>query len=175
MSLFGAYVRHVRNEKGLTLRAVAELAKADPSTLSRLERGEVATPSEELLVNIAAALDRPLSEVYLAAGRITPQLSSRLEQALPLGLSQTARILQKLEEEIQDTLLPIGTLPLVQEMKPEDMKALALLSEIFNHASEIVDGISTGKVTHTQFEHVVENIRQLKLALLDIGRPTETP
>ncbi|HYF95137.1 MAG TPA: helix-turn-helix transcriptional regulator [Symbiobacteriaceae bacterium] len=172
MSLFGAYIKHIRTEKGLTLRGAAELMGVDPSSLSRLERGEVVSPSEELLVSMATALDRAKPEVYLAAGRITPGLASKLEQGMPIGLFHLAKFLDTLEREMADALTPAGSTPLMQHLKPGDAETVQNFNDALFHLSEITDGILQGSVTPSQFGHVVENIRQLKLALLDKGEPS---
>lgn len=59
-------------------------------------------------------------------------------------------------------------------MKPEDAATMQLIADVMNHITEIADAITRGDISHGQFEHVAENIRQLKLALLN-RRPRKEP
>lgn len=62
----GPAIRKLREEKGMTLEALAHSVGSDPSNLSRLERGRQ-KPGFDLLVELAAALGVRLSELFALA------------------------------------------------------------------------------------------------------------
>lgn len=64
----GAYVQHLRQERSLTLRALAARARVDYSWLSRLERGRIGSPDARYLYRVARALDVEVADLYLEAG-----------------------------------------------------------------------------------------------------------
>lgn len=57
------FVGEVRYQKGMSLRELAERAHLSKSYIQRIEAGE-ATPSLEVMVRIARALEVPLDELY---------------------------------------------------------------------------------------------------------------
>lgn len=59
------FVGEVRYAKGLSLRELSERAHIAKSYLQRIEAGE-ATPSLEIMVRLARALDVPLDDLYQA-------------------------------------------------------------------------------------------------------------
>lgn len=164
MPLFGAYLKHYRTEKGLSLRRIAEEVGVDPSIMSRLERGEVATPSDDVLKKLPELLGRPEAEVYLAAGRITPGLADVLEQGLPLTTLQAAKALAMLEEQLRPHLAELGDTPLSDLLTPVDQATAARIAEAMTHIAEIVQAMEQGKISATQFEHIAESIKHLKLS-----------
>ena len=64
----GAYVQQLRTERALRLRGLATRAKVDPSWLSRLEHGRIASPDARSLWRIARTLDIEVADLYLEAG-----------------------------------------------------------------------------------------------------------
>ena len=54
-SRFGSALRRVREEKGLTQKALAESAGVHPNTVARMERGEV-EPSWQVVLAFSKAL-----------------------------------------------------------------------------------------------------------------------
>lgn len=64
----GSYVQHLRSERALSLRALADRAKVDFSWLSRLERGRIGSPGARGLWRVARALDVEPADMYLEAG-----------------------------------------------------------------------------------------------------------
>lgn len=64
----GVYVQHLRTERALGVRGLAARAKVDPSWLSRLEHGRIASPDARSLWRIARALDVEVADLYLEAG-----------------------------------------------------------------------------------------------------------
>lgn len=61
---WGAVIRRYRQWKGLSRRELAARAGLSPVFLGEIERGEK-DPSSNTLTLLAAALDAPLSELYL--------------------------------------------------------------------------------------------------------------
>jgi transcriptional regulator with XRE-family HTH domain len=88
LSEVGARLRRVRNERGVTLAALAEATGISRSTLSRLETGG-RRPSLELLLPIAQAHQVPLDELVGAPEVGDPRVRLRPQRvhgrtALPL-------------------------------------------------------------------------------------------
>lgn len=156
----------------MTLRQVGEAIGADPSYVSRLERGDIATPSDDLLRNLAAALNRPKAEVYVAAGRLTPELASRIEQGMPLAVQQFGRLLTVAENELDHTLAELGDQPISAVATPADIATMAKITEAMNHVAEMVQALSNGDLSQDQFEHITEIIRRLKLSHLSTSKKT---
>lgn len=65
----GSYIRRCRQQAGLSLRKLAELAHVDPAYLSRVEHGAV-PPSDALVRAVADATGTKAEELFLLAGRI---------------------------------------------------------------------------------------------------------
>lgn len=166
MSLFGSYLKHYRTEKGLSLRRIAEVARVDPSIMSRLERGEVATPSEELLDRLPELLDRPRAEVFLAAGRITPELSLVLDRGLPLTVQQAAKALALLEEQLTGMFSEAEVHNVFSVLPEADQATAVKISEAMMHIAELVQAMEEGRLTQTQFENIADAIKHLKLSHL---------
>jgi len=127
------------------------------------------------LDNLATALHRPRAEVYLAAGRITPELASKLEQGMPITVPQIGMLLSALEADLSLGFGELGGLSLEAGTTEEDRAVAGKIMEAVNHINEIAQALNRGEITAEQFEHVAENIRQLKLALLTRGQQKETP
>lgn len=66
LGAFGAMVRRVRRERGLTQGELALRAGVEIKTVRRIERGE-GNPYLETLWSVAAALDTTLGELVRAA------------------------------------------------------------------------------------------------------------
>ncbi len=70
-SALGFLLRNLREERGLSLREVAQLADIDHAYVYRLETGDKESPSEEVLSRLVRALKAPRREAdmlrYIAA------------------------------------------------------------------------------------------------------------
>lgn len=144
--------------------------------MSRLERDEIATPSEDVLNHLATALGRPRTEVYLAAGRITPELALLIEKGLPVSIKEVARSLQGRESELEYTLEKIGYMPEVDHYNFDDDPDLKNMMKIgYTYVSELIHAVLTEEISDDQFAHAIESIRQLKMALLSKPPQKETP
>ena len=82
-----ARLRALRQERGLTLDALAQLAALDKSYLSRLERG-LKAPSIDTLLRLAQALDVPVAELFgerLAEHAVRVTRAASRVQGAPAG------------------------------------------------------------------------------------------
>src|SRR5689334_15695134 len=66
---FGAALRRLRRQKGLTQREVAARVPMSAGNLSRLETGGQGPPADETIERLAAALDVDATELLTIAGR----------------------------------------------------------------------------------------------------------
>lgn len=71
---FGDSIRNKREKLGLGLRQLAKKTSISPSYLSRIERGELAPPSENKIIELAEILNYNLDELFSIAGKITPDI-----------------------------------------------------------------------------------------------------
>jgi transcriptional regulator with XRE-family HTH domain len=72
---FGKTLRRFRMQSGNGLRELARLIDKSPGYLSDVEQDNVPPPSEEVIVNIAAALNVDKNQLLLAAHKMDPELS----------------------------------------------------------------------------------------------------
>ena len=59
----GGHLKEMRGERGLSLRALAELCDLSPNTISLIERG-VTSPSVSTLSRLATALGVPITSFF---------------------------------------------------------------------------------------------------------------
>ena len=76
---FGALLRERREglreaDRSFSLRQVAERIGVEPSYLSKVERGEVAPPSEETIQRLATELDLDPDALLALAGKVSSDL-----------------------------------------------------------------------------------------------------
>jgi transcriptional regulator with XRE-family HTH domain len=64
-SALGFLLRAMRNERGLTLREIAQLADVDHAYVQRLETGEKTAPSDDVLTKLTKALKAPKREAEM--------------------------------------------------------------------------------------------------------------
>ncbi len=79
MTAFGHHVRSVREalmeaDRRFTLRQVALRAGIEPAYLSKVERGEVAPPSEASIRRLAAELNEDADVLLALAGKVSSDL-----------------------------------------------------------------------------------------------------
>lgn len=68
----GVLIRKHRKDIGFSIRQLAAEIDVRDTTVLRLERGELAAPSPEILTRLAEALSVPLSDLYAAIGYSVP-------------------------------------------------------------------------------------------------------
>lgn len=66
----GEFIEHLRKEKGMSMRQVAELANISHTEVKRIEDGVRKQPSPQVLRFLAKALDTPYEELMELAGYI---------------------------------------------------------------------------------------------------------
>jgi transcriptional regulator with XRE-family HTH domain len=67
---FEQYIKSIRKRKGLSQIELAEQANIKAPYLSKIEKGRVAAPSEEVLIRLAAVLDEDPYQMIVNAGKI---------------------------------------------------------------------------------------------------------
>jgi transcriptional regulator with XRE-family HTH domain len=113
---FGAFVRDRREalrqtDRRYSVRQVAERIGVEPSYLSKVERGEVAPPSEDTIVRLAREID-VLPDVLLAlAGKVSSDLLDTIRRR-PLLFGQLLRELRDMPDH--------AVLRLVREVRDGD-------------------------------------------------------
>ena len=78
---FGAAIRSIRKQRGLTIEALAEAANLDSTYLARVERAEQ-NPSLSVVGKIADALDLPLSHLVDFDRPSAAQTRARIKRQL---------------------------------------------------------------------------------------------
>ena len=98
----GDYLRIAREEKGLSIRALARRVGVDHTYLARVENGERGDPKPELLNRLAAELNVDPAELLAYVG-VEPALPEpRLYFRRKLGVdADEAEVLARLVEEHQ--------------------------------------------------------------------------
>ena len=79
MNEFGKYVRQkreelVQNDRSFSLRQVAGRIGIEPAYLSKIERGEFAPPSEEVIRKLAGELSENQDILLALAGKVSKDL-----------------------------------------------------------------------------------------------------
>lgn len=87
---FGATLRQLRRRRGLTLRALAELADTDHTHLSRLERQQDRVPSRRLIERLGKALGPEAAPRLAAAAGLLTEAEERAIAALPRATAEPA-------------------------------------------------------------------------------------
>ena len=82
---FGEYIRHHRerllaNDKLYSLRQTAFRVGIEPAYLSKIERGEVAPPSEATIYRLAADLGENPDLLLAMAGKVSQDLQDIIQQ-----------------------------------------------------------------------------------------------
>jgi len=77
---FGKILRKFRMQSDIGLRELARLIDKSPGYLSDVEQDNVPPPSEEVIVNIAAALNVDKKLLLLAAHKMDPELSNYIAE-----------------------------------------------------------------------------------------------
>jgi transcriptional regulator with XRE-family HTH domain len=85
MTHFGPYVRGARErlrstDRRYSLRRVAERIHVEPAYLSKIERGEVAPPSEATTVRLAAELNEDPDVLLAMAGKVSSDLQETIRK-----------------------------------------------------------------------------------------------
>jgi len=103
MAEFGEFVRHLRESRrkedpAFSLRKVAARIEVQPSYLSKVERGEVAPPSEATILRLATVLGVDGDVLLAMAGKISSDLK-RVIQQRPQLFGELIRELKDLPDQ----------------------------------------------------------------------------
>lgn len=99
---FGAMVSQLRQERGKSLKAIADLVPMSDSNLSRLERGKQGPPSDEVIERLAAALEADPAELLRGAGRVAGE--SSFEQFVRSQLRTISHDLEEIKATVTKLL-----------------------------------------------------------------------
>ena len=85
MTDFGDFVRERREslrakDKGFSLRKVAERIEVQPSYLSKVERGDVAPPSEATILRLAKELEVDGDALLALGGKVSTDLKEAIRK-----------------------------------------------------------------------------------------------
>ena len=105
---FGSYVRATRedlrtHDKRFSLRQVAQRIGVEPAYLSKVERGDVAPPSEHTIRRLAADLGQDSDVLLAMAGKV----SSDLQAIIRARPQLFAELLRQLREMPDDAILRV--------------------------------------------------------------------
>ena len=81
MQAFGTYLRETRErlrgeDKAFSLRKVAQTVGVEPAYLSKIERGELAPPSEAVILKLARHLGEDPDTLLALAGKVSRDLQA---------------------------------------------------------------------------------------------------
>jgi len=91
---FGARLRQLRNQAGMTQRELAERVNIDFSYLSKIESGVVPPPSEKVISQLAEALNADKDELIISAGKVPSDIVQILKNQETLQRLRSARAKQ---------------------------------------------------------------------------------
>jgi transcriptional regulator with XRE-family HTH domain len=116
MDSFGTFIRDRREalretDRRYSVRQVADRIGVQPSYLSKVERGEVAPPSEETIVRLAGELQVSPDLLLALAGKVSKDLLDTIRKR-PLLFSELLRELRDLPDH--------AVLRLVREVRDGD-------------------------------------------------------
>jgi HTH-type transcriptional regulator, competence development regulator len=102
MESFGPFVRERREalrqrDRTFSVRQVADRVGIEPSYLSKVERGEVAPPSEDTVLRLAAELDVEPDLLLAMAGKVSRDLLETIRKR-PLLFGQLLRELKDMPD-----------------------------------------------------------------------------
>jgi transcriptional regulator with XRE-family HTH domain len=105
---FGPYVRDRRErlreaDAAFSVRKVAGLIDVEPAYLSKVERGEVAPPSEETICRLATVLGEDTDVLLALAGKVSSDLRDIIRRRPQLF----AQLLRELKKSPDHTILRI--------------------------------------------------------------------
>jgi transcriptional regulator with XRE-family HTH domain len=129
----GAVVRTVRAQRGWSIRELAERAGVSPVQLSRVERLK-ASPTEETIRALAAALDVPVATLFAAE----PLSASAAIVAMPSAFSNGLRQL------LVETGVPPGKLQEAELLIVATARAIC---------ASLQEGTADAAVNHSERDH----------------------
>jgi transcriptional regulator with XRE-family HTH domain len=101
---FGATVRKLREQQGISLRKFAEQVGISPTFVSKVERGDFAPPGEEKVRRMARLLGQDEDSFLALAGKVSSDLPE-IVQDRPQLMATFLRKAGKLSDESIQKLL----------------------------------------------------------------------
>jgi transcriptional regulator with XRE-family HTH domain len=95
----GSRLRNLRHERGLSLRALAELCELSPNTISLIERGAT-SPSVSTLQRLATALGTPITSFFAEEPERSSVILTRANERIRSGSASVT--LESLGYGLQD-------------------------------------------------------------------------
>jgi len=92
---FGARLRELRKQAGLTLRELANRAGVSFTYLSKIESGAMPPPSEKVILQLAEILNADKDELISLTGRLPSDLADVLKSRETLRLLRSRRAKQE--------------------------------------------------------------------------------
>lgn len=77
---YGAYIRHLREARGVSLNSFAPSVGISAAYWSRIEREQEKPPKDSVIEAAALALGADLDACYVQAGRLPPDMRERLAE-----------------------------------------------------------------------------------------------
>ncbi len=93
---FGARLRGLRTQAGLTQRELADNVNVDFTYLSKIENGVLPPPSEKVILRLAEVLNADKDELITLAGRIPSDIAQILKNRKALQLLRSKRTQKKI-------------------------------------------------------------------------------
>ena len=105
---FGKYLRTVREglkaeDRSFSVRQVAARVGIEPAYLSKIERGDVAPPSEKTIRKIAGELNLDVDMLLAMAGKVSQDLQAVIRERPELF----AELIRQLKEVPDDAILRV--------------------------------------------------------------------
>ncbi|WP_181873882.1 helix-turn-helix domain-containing protein [Tsukamurella tyrosinosolvens] len=91
-----------RKQIGMSIPRLASLTGMADSSYRRIESGEVTAPSPERLTAIATALDMPASDLFVAAGWLSPRDMPTLRPYMRTKYNLTAEAAAAIDAEFNE-------------------------------------------------------------------------
>ena len=113
--LIGEYVRSIREKQEVSLRQFAGMIGKTPTFVSRFERGDDVSPSEETLRTMARVLKIDADALVFRANKVPADLSDIVRNE-PVGMTALLRSAQNLTHEDLKKL----TEQIQKKTKPKD-------------------------------------------------------
>lgn len=112
----GQYVRQVRESRGFSLRAFAQMIGKTPTFVSRFERDDDMKPSEETLRTMAGILEIDVDDLIFRANKMPADLP-KIVQKHPAAIAALLRTVQNMSEK------ELKAITEFMRNKPEDLSS----------------------------------------------------
>ena len=94
---FGARLRELRIQAGMTLRGLAQAVNIDFTYLSKIENGVLPPPSEKVIQQLAESLQADRDELFTLAGRIPSDIAEMLKNREAMRILRSEHTQKKIK------------------------------------------------------------------------------